>query len=108
MTQKAKDETTTPEQIKQLKMNINPTDIRVGIKTVKTTRVKRMLVETGSEGERKTFSSEIINKLGKRLEVILHKIRKPRPIIYNVPNEITKNNVVATIKTQNPELLTTR
>ena len=36
ITLKAKDETTTPEQIKQqLKMNISPTDIRVGTKAVK-------------------------------------------------------------------------
>jgi len=40
------------------------------------------------------------------LEVIQHKLRKSRLIIYNVPNEITTENVVAVIKTQNPELLT--
>jgi hypothetical protein len=57
ITLKAKDETTTPEQIKQqLKMNINPTDIRVGIKAVKTIRVMGILVETGSEEEKNTLS----------------------------------------------------
>ena len=106
ITLKAKDETTTLEQIKQqLKMNINPMDIRVGIKAVKTIREKGIIVETGSEEERNTLSSEIVNKLGERLEVIQHKLRKPRLIIYNVPNEITTENVVAIIKTQNPELL---
>ena len=107
MTLKVKDETTTPEQIKQqLKMNISLTDIRGGIKAVKAIRVKGILVETGSEEGRNTLSSEIINKLGKRLKVIQHKLRKPRLIIYNVPNEITTENVVAIIKTENPELLT--
>jgi hypothetical protein len=61
ITLKAKDETTTPEQIKQqLKINI----IRVGTEAVKTFREKGILVETGSEEEKNTLSSEIINKLG--------------------------------------------
>ena len=56
-TLKAKDETTTLEQIKeQLKMNINPMDIRVGIKAVETIREKGILVETGSEEDRNVLS----------------------------------------------------
>ena len=40
ITLKAKDDTLKPEQIKlQLKKNINPTDIKVGIKAVKTIKV---------------------------------------------------------------------
>jgi hypothetical protein len=62
----------------------------------------------GSEEERNTLSSEIVNKLWEQLEVIQHKLRKSRLIIYNVPNEITTENVVAIIKTQNPELLCNR
>jgi uncharacterized protein YjaZ len=85
ITMKAKDETTTPEQIKhKLKMNINPKDIRVGIKAVKTIREKKILVETCSKEDRNILNSEIINKLGERLEVIQHKPRKPRLIMYNV------------------------
>ena len=39
MTMKPKEETITPEQIKtQLKKSINPTDIKVVIKAVKTIR----------------------------------------------------------------------
>ena len=107
ITLKAKDETTTPDQIKQqLKMNINPTDIKVGIKAVKTIRERGILIETGSEEERNTLSTEISNKLGEKLEVIKHKLRKPRLIIYNVSDEITTENVVSIIKAQNPEILT--
>jgi hypothetical protein len=40
------------------------------------------------------------------LVVIQPKVIKPRLIIYNVPNEITTENVVAIIRTQNTELLT--
>jgi len=32
-----------------------------------------------------------------------HKLRKPRLIIYKVPEEITAGNVTNVIKTQNPE-----
>jgi len=40
------------------------------------------------------------------LEIIKHKLRKPRIIIYNVSEEITTENVVTIIKAQNSEILT--
>jgi len=46
------------------------------------------------------------SKFGERLEIIKHKLRKPRIIIYNVSEEITTENVVTIIKAQNPEILT--
>jgi hypothetical protein len=50
ITLKAKDKSQSPDQIKlQLKKNINPTDIKVGIKTLKTLRDGRILIETGSK-----------------------------------------------------------
>jgi hypothetical protein len=73
-------------------MNINPTNIRFGIKSVKTIRENGILFETGSEEERNTLSSEIINKLGEGLEVIQHKLRKLSLITQNVANEITTKN----------------
>ena len=48
---------------------------------------------------------EISNKLGERLDIIQHKLRKPRLIIYSVPEEITTENVGAIIRAQNPEVL---
>ena len=44
-----KDESLTPEQIKAQLKNINPTDIKVGIKAIKTIRDRGILIETGSE-----------------------------------------------------------
>jgi hypothetical protein len=47
-----KDEALSPDQIKsQLKRNINPTEIKVGIKAIKTIRNKGLTIETGSEEE---------------------------------------------------------
>jgi len=51
-----------------------------------------------------TLSSEIDTKLGERLKITKHKLRKPRLIIYNVPEEITTQNVATIIKAQNPEI----
>jgi len=33
-----------------------------------------------------------------------HKLRKPRLIIYKIPEEITVGNVTSVIKSQNPEI----
>jgi len=82
ITLKAKDDILTPEQIKlQLKKNINPMDIEVGIREVKAIKDRGILIETGSEEEIDSLSSEINSKFGERLEIIKHKLRKPRIII---------------------------
>jgi hypothetical protein len=100
-------DTLSPEQIKlQLKKNINLTDIRVSIKAVRILRDRGIIIETGSEEEINSLSFGINTKLEKRLELIKHKLRKPRLIIYNVSEEITPENVVAVIKAQNPGIIT--
>jgi hypothetical protein len=107
ITLKAKDDTLSPEQIKlQLKKNINPTDIKVGIKAVKILRNRGIIIEADSEEGINSLSSEINTKLGERLEIIKHKLRKPRLIIYNISEEVTPENVVAIIKAQNPGIIT--
>jgi hypothetical protein len=107
ITLKAKDKTISLEQVKlQLKQNINTTDIKVGIKAVRTIKDRGILIETGSEEDINSLSSEINNKFGDRLEIVKHKLRKPRIVIYNVSEEITTENVVAIIKAQNSEILT--
>jgi hypothetical protein len=102
-----KDEALSADQIKvQLKRHINPTDIRVGIKAIRTLREGRIIIETGTEEEMNTLSMEIDIKLGERLEVTRHRLSKPRLIIYNVSEEITTQNVATIIKAQNPEIQT--
>jgi hypothetical protein len=73
---KAKDNEKSPEQIKlQLKKEINPTDIKVGIKTFKTLRDGRIIIETGSE-ELNSLSSAISTKCGEQLKNRKHQLRK--------------------------------
>ena len=105
ITLKAKDNGQSPEQIKlQLKKEINPTNIKVGIKTFKTLRDGRIIIETGSEEEINSLSSAISAKCGEQLDIIKHKLRKPKIIIYNTPEEVTIENATTIIKTQNPDL----
>ena len=60
-----KEEALSLDQIKaQIKRNINPTDIKVGIKAIRTIREGRIIIETGSEEKMNKLSSEIDNKLG--------------------------------------------
>jgi len=81
-------------------------DTKVSIKAVKAIKDMGILIETGSEKEITSLSLEINSKFGEWLEIIKHKLRKPRIIIQNVSEEITTGNVVTIIKAQNPEILT--
>ena len=105
ITLKAKDNSRSSEQIKlQLKNEIDPTYIKVGIKTLETLRDGRLVIEAGSEEEMNSLSSAISTKCGEQLEIMKHKLRKPRLIIYNASEEITIGKVTTVIKDQNPEI----
>ena len=65
ITLKAKDNSQTAEQIKTKLKDINPTDIKVGIKTLKTMRDGKILIETCSE-EINSLSREINTKNGEQ------------------------------------------
>jgi len=57
--------------------NINPTDIKVGIKAINTIRDREILIETGSEEEMKKLITEINSRPGERLEITKHTLRNP-------------------------------
>jgi len=102
---KGKDNRQSTEQIKsQLKKDIIPTVTKVGIKALKTLRDGRILIETCSEEEVKSLRRTINIKYGEELENLKHNLRKPRLIIYNVPEEITIAKVTNVIKARNPEI----
>jgi hypothetical protein len=101
---KAKDNSQSMEQIKNQLKDINPSEIKVGIKTLITLRDGRILIGTSSEEEINSLSREISIKCGEELEIMKHKLRKPRLIIYNVPEEKMIGNVTSVIKAQNPEI----
>jgi len=73
---------------------------------VKTIRDRSLLIETESEEESNILLTEIRNKLGEKMDIYQNKLRNPRIIIYSVPEETTADNIGATIKAQNPEIIT--
>jgi len=68
----------TSETIKEiLKININPTEIRVGINALKNLRNGKVLKETNTKEELETLGKDINDKNGDRLETHIHKFRHP-------------------------------
>ena len=83
-----------PESIKGLlKAKINPTKIRVGINTLRTQWNGQVLIESGSRKELEAIEKDIKEKCGDKLEVNAHKLRSPRLVILNMPEDISVANV---------------
>jgi hypothetical protein len=92
------------EEIKNaLKTSVNPKDISVGIKTFKSMKDGRVLIEAGTQEEINVLSFTIIDKCGEDMEVTIPKLRKPSMIIRNVPQDISVENIEK-ILDQTPEL----
>jgi hypothetical protein len=64
----------------------------------------RVLIEAGTSAEIALLSNSIRDKCGEDLEVTVPKLRKPRMIIHNVPQDVTIENLQETVLAQNPEL----
>lgn len=93
------------ESIKQiLKTSINPTKLEVGINTLKAFKDGRVLIESSSNTEIEILSTHIRSKCGEQLEVSITKLRNPRLVIHNIPDDITVENAERKILDQNPEL----
>ena len=93
-----------PEEIKQLlKTKINPSEINVRVNSVKT-RNGGVLIETNSIGEIEVLGKEIQTKCREELEAHIHRLKKPRIILLNVPEDINTTNIEDAIIRQNPDL----
>ena len=80
----------SPETIKSiLKSKINPTEMKVGVKSLKSLRDGRVLIEVGSVHETKLLSADINAKCGEALEANVPISRKQRLIIRNIPQDMT-------------------
>jgi hypothetical protein len=81
--------------------NINPTTMKVGVKSLKDCR---FLIETETSEEATLLSDSIRDKCGNDLEASVSKLRNPRLVIYNVQQDIKVESLEETILTQIPEL----
>jgi hypothetical protein len=81
-----------PEEIKRiLKAKVNPGGINVGVTTLKSLN-ESVLVETNSKEEIEVLGKEIQDKCGD-LEPHIHRLRNPRIIIINVPEDTNIDNI---------------
>jgi hypothetical protein len=80
---------------------INPGEINVGVNTFKSHN-RGVLIETNSKEEIEVLDKEIQAKCRDELEAHVHMLIKPRLIILNVPEDISKTNIEDSIL--NPEL----
>jgi hypothetical protein len=93
-----------PEDIKQiLKTKISPAEINVGVNTLKSLN-GGVLIETTSLHELELLGKEIQTKCVEELEAHIQRLRKPRIIILNIPEEINTANIEDAIIRQNPNL----
>ena len=63
-----------------------------------------MLIETNTKQEIEALERDINAKCGSDLEANVHRLRKPRLVIYNIPEDITTNNIENNMLVQNPDL----
>jgi len=94
-----------PEAIKELlKTKINPIKIKVGINTFNSVSKGAVLIETNSKEETEKLEKEINTKREGELEANIHKMWKPRLVIFNIPEEISTKNLEDTLTAQNPDI----
>ena len=87
-----------------LKSKINPTEIKVGIRSIKTLKDGKVQIETSSIQEAETLTKNIKEKLGDKMETNIQRPRKPRMKIHNIPEEVTTDNIEDTLIAQNPDI----
>ena len=92
---------TTKEMLKSI---TNPTEIKVGIRSIKTLKDGRVQIETGNIQEAEILTKNIREKLGDKMEKNIERPRKPRMKINNITEEITTHNIEDTLIAQNPDI----
>jgi hypothetical protein len=100
----SRDKQTADTIIEVLKSKINPTEMNVGIRSIKTLRDGKVQLETGSIQEAEDLMNSIRDNIGDAMETNIQKPIKPRLKIHNIPEEITTDNIEATLIAQNPDI----
>jgi len=101
---KPKQNQSTEEIKKLVKTKIDPIDMKIGIRTLKSLKNGQVLIEADSKEAIEILNSQLHDKCGSQLEINIQKRRNPRIIVYNVPDALTTENAEAIILAQNPDL----
>jgi hypothetical protein len=83
---------------------VNPTEIKVGITSLKLLRDGRVMIVASSKDEIETLGEKIGEKYGEELEVNIQKFINPKLVLINIPDDITLENAEETFTSQNSEL----
>ena len=78
--------------------------MKIGIRKFKGLQNGKVPIEADTEEDIEVLQDQITRKCGDKLETHAQKRRKPRMIIFNVPDGITMDNAADIIREQNPEL----
>ncbi|PSN43161.1 hypothetical protein C0J52_09907 [Blattella germanica] len=87
-----------------LKRKINPTQLKVGISSMKVLRDGRLIIESGKKEDIDVLSKHIEDQCSQFLEVNTPKLCNPSIIVFNIPEDITEQNAAEIILSQNPDL----
>ena len=79
--------------------------MKVGICALKSLRDGRVIMETKSKEDQELLYTNINEKCCQILEANKQKLRNPKLVIYNIPEEINTDNAEEILITQNPELM---
>jgi len=86
-----------------VKTRIDPIDMKIGIRTLKSLKNDQVLIEADSKEAIELLNSQLHDKCGSQLDINNQKRRNPRVIVYNVPDALATENA-AIIFAQNPDL----
>jgi hypothetical protein len=95
---------TTQKVTELLKAKVNPTEIKVGINKFKVLNNGSIIIGTNTKQQIEAPEKEIATKCGGELEANMHKLRKPRLKIYNIPRDISITNLEDTLLMKNPDI----
>ena len=101
---KSKNNQSTEYMRTLLKTKVNPVELKVGINSLKNLKNGHLLIESGNKSEAKIICQNINSKCGGELEANISVKRNSRIIIFNTPTEITMENAVEALTTQNEQL----
>ena len=104
LTVKSKTNHSTEHMKTLIKSKVNPATMKVGIKSFKTLRNGNIQIETPSKSDTELMCKTINEKCGMELEAQPLRRRKPRMIVFNVPDELKIEEAERAVLDQNAEL----
>jgi hypothetical protein len=71
---------------------VNPTEIRVGITSLRPLKDGRIRIEAGSKKGIEKLREKIGEKCGEELDVKIQRLRNPRLVMLGIPEKTTMEN----------------